>query len=118
MKIDGCSALITGGASGLGLACVRSLHEAGAFVVLLDLPGAPGDEIAAALGDRARFVAGDVTSAGNVQAGPIAAMDMASRFRWLTAKRSTVVQTSMVHPGLCKDPLTTLIRLHEQLVIC
>ena len=57
-------------------------------------------------------------SAGNLQAGPIAAMDMASRFRWLTAKRSTVVQTSVVHPGLCKDPLSTLIRLHEQLVMC
>ena len=57
-------------------------------------------------------------SAGNLQAGPIAAIDMASRFRWLTAKRSTVVQTSVVHPGLCKDPLATLIRLHEQLVMC
>ncbi len=57
-------------------------------------------------------------SAGNLQAGPIAALDMASRFRWLTAKRSTVVQTSAVHPGLCKDPLSTLIRLHEQLVMC
>lgn len=56
-------------------------------------------------------------SAGNLQAGPIAALDMASRFRWLTAKRSTVVQTSAVHPGLCKDPLSTLIRLHEQLVM-
>ena len=57
-------------------------------------------------------------SAGNLQAGPIAALDPASRFRWLTAKRSTVVQTSAVHPGLCKDPLTTLERLHEQLVLC
>ncbi|WP_104127375.1 3-hydroxyacyl-CoA dehydrogenase [Cryobacterium sp. Y57] len=64
---SGCSALITGGASGLGLACVRTLHEAGASVVLLDLPGAPGEEIAASLGERARFVAGDVTSAGDVQ---------------------------------------------------
>lgn len=56
-------------------------------------------------------------SVGNLQAGPIAALDPASRFRWLTAKRSTVVQTSAVHPGLCKDPLTTLKRLHEQLVL-
>ena len=56
-------------------------------------------------------------SAGNLQAGPIAALDPASRFRWLTAKRSTVVQTSAVHPGLCKDPTATLIRLHDQLVL-
>jgi hypothetical protein len=57
-------------------------------------------------------------SMGNLQAGPIAALDPASRFRWLTAKRSTVVQTSAVHPGLCKDPLETLIHLHDQLVLC
>jgi hypothetical protein len=56
-------------------------------------------------------------SKGNLQAGPIAALDAASRFRWLTAKRSTVVQTSAVHPGLCKDPGATLNRLHEQLVL-
>jgi len=56
-------------------------------------------------------------SAGKPGAGPIAALDMASRFRWLTAKRSTVVQSSAVHPGLCKDPASTLARLHQQLVI-
>ncbi len=57
-------------------------------------------------------------SSGKAEAGPIAALDLASRFRWLTAKRSTVVQTSAVHPGLCKDPAVTLQRLHEQLVTC
>jgi len=56
-------------------------------------------------------------SVGNKEAGPIAALDIASRFRWLTAKRSTVVQTSVVHPGLCKDAAETLERLHKQLVI-
>lgn len=53
---------------------------------------------------------------GDVEAGPIAALDMASRFRWLTAKRSTVVQSSNVHPGLCKESHSTLHHLHEQLV--
>lgn len=67
MRITGCSALVTGGASGLGLACVRMLHDAGASVVFVDLPGAPGHEISAALGHRAEFVAGDVTSAADVQ---------------------------------------------------
>ncbi len=56
--------------------------------------------------------------AGDASAGPIAALDIASRFRWLTAKRSTILQTSVVHPGLCKDPALTLVRLHEQLVLC
>ena len=51
------------------------------------------------------------------KAGPIASLDMPSRFRWLTAKRSTIVQTSAVHPGLCLEPADTLIKLHRQLVL-
>ena len=68
MRIDGCSALVTGAASGLGLVTAGSLAAAGAAVVLLDLPGSPGEQAAAALGGRARFVAGDVTREGDVQA--------------------------------------------------
>ena len=56
-------------------------------------------------------------SAGSAEGGPIAALDLASRFRWLTAKRSTVLQTSGVHPGFCKNADETLQRLHKQLVI-
>ena len=56
--------------------------------------------------------------AGDAAAGPIAALDIASRFRWLTAKRSTMLQTSVVHPGFCKDPVVTLNHLHQQLVSC
>jgi len=54
---------------------------------------------------------------GDKKGGPIAALDLPSRFRWLTATRSTVVQTSKVHPGLCHNPGTTLHKLHEQLVL-
>lgn len=50
-------------------------------------------------------------------ASPIAKLDNASRFRWLTATRSTVIQTSKAHPGLCIDPNLTLLKLHEQLVL-
>lgn len=57
-------------------------------------------------------------SEGKTTAGPIAKLDMASRFRWLTAKRSTILQTSGVHPGLCKDPAEAIKRLQEQLVDC
>lgn len=56
-------------------------------------------------------------SAGTKEGGPIAKLDNASRFRWLTATRSTVVQTSKVHPGFCEDALTTLNRLFEELVL-
>jgi len=56
-------------------------------------------------------------SMGNPDAGPIAGLDIASRFRWLTATRSTIVQTSKVHPGLCEDAAATLVKLHQQLVL-
>jgi hypothetical protein len=55
-------------------------------------------------------------AAGGRDGGPIGQMDMASRFRWLTATRSTVVQTSKVHPGFCADANETLERLFSQLV--
>ena len=51
------------------------------------------------------------------KAGPIALLDAPSRFRWLTATRSTVVQTSKVHPGFCYDLDETLDKLFEQLVL-
>lgn len=50
-------------------------------------------------------------------AGPIGKLDTASRFRWLTATRSTVLQTSKVHPGMTEDALATLNKLFEQLVM-
>ena len=83
MQIDGISALVTGGASGLGLATARRLVDKGAAsVVLLDLPSSPGEQAAADLGKAARFVAGDITDGAGVdaaldaaeEAGPIRAV--------------------------------------------
>ena len=54
---------------------------------------------------------------GDKAAGPIGKLDTASRFRWLTATRSTILQTSKVHPGFCTDAAETLNRLFEQLVV-
>jgi NAD(P)-dependent dehydrogenase (short-subunit alcohol dehydrogenase family) len=68
MKIAGSVALVTGGASGLGLATVRKLHDAGASVVILDLPRSNGTAIEKELGARATFAAGDVTSPDDVEA--------------------------------------------------
>jgi hypothetical protein len=53
---------------------------------------------------------------GGADAGPIGKLAQAERFRWLTAARSTMVQTSKVHPGLCDDPQEKLDKLFEQLV--
>jgi NAD(P)-dependent dehydrogenase (short-subunit alcohol dehydrogenase family) len=74
MELDGASAIVTGGASGLGRATARALIDGGASVVLVDLPGPRGDEAAAELGGRARFVAADVANEAEVQA----AIDVAS----------------------------------------
>ena len=53
---------------------------------------------------------------GAAEGGTIGKLPIAARFRWLTAARSTIVQTSPVHPGLCVNALETLIRLHAHLV--
>jgi len=54
---------------------------------------------------------------GDSEAGPIALLDMASRFRWLTATRSTIIQCSSVHVGLCENPRDALNRLYQELVL-
>ncbi|MCQ9636927.1 DUF3037 domain-containing protein [Chryseobacterium sp. WG23] len=53
---------------------------------------------------------------GNKEGGPIAMLDIPERFRWLTAVRSAVVQTSRPHPGKSKDLNTTFGKLFEELV--
>ena len=67
MKIDGEVAVVTGGASGLGLATVKALLGRGASVVILDLPSSDGEAIAQKLGDRVRFAAADVADADAVE---------------------------------------------------
>jgi len=56
------------------------------------------------------------TAGGGDDAGPIGRMDPAERFRWLVAPRSTVIQCSEVHEGLCDDPVATLEELLATLV--
>lgn len=61
--------LVTGGASGLGAATVRSVLRAGARAVIMDLPTSDGAAVAADLGERAHFVPADVRDEDQVQAG-------------------------------------------------
>lgn len=58
-----------------------------------------------------------VICAGDPAGGTISALPMAERFRWLTATRSTAVQTSGTHPGFCTDAAATLEKLFRQLVL-
>mgnify|MGYP003574941002 FL=1 len=53
---------------------------------------------------------------GEKDGGPIAQLEIPERFRWLTAVRSSVVQTSKPHPGKSKDLNTTFGKLFEELV--
>jgi len=66
MQISGSVALITGGASGLGLATARALGAAGAKVVILDMPSSPGASVASEFDGV--FAAGDVTDETTVTA--------------------------------------------------
>ncbi len=53
---------------------------------------------------------------GGPGAGPIGALPQRARFHWLVAPRSTIIQTSPVHSGLCDDPEEALERLFERMV--
>ena len=80
MKINGIAAIVTGGASGLGLATAEKLAAGGAKVTICDLPTSNGAEVAKRIGGR--FVAADVTDAAQMEAviaasaadGPLRAM--------------------------------------------
>jgi hypothetical protein len=54
---------------------------------------------------------------GGKEGGPIGAFDIPSRFRWLTAIRSSAIQTSRPHTGLCTDLEETAQRLFDELVL-
>jgi NAD(P)-dependent dehydrogenase (short-subunit alcohol dehydrogenase family) len=75
MRIEGASALVAGGASGLGAATARRLHADGATVTIADLNAEAGAALAAELGERAAFVACDVTDEAQVQAAVAAAAE-------------------------------------------
>ncbi|MFD7896913.1 SDR family NAD(P)-dependent oxidoreductase [Streptomyces sp. NPDC059743] len=76
IRIEGSSAVVTGGASGLGRVTAARLVELGAKVVLLDLPTSPGAQTAKELGERAVFVAGDVRTEQDAERAVAAAVEL------------------------------------------
>ncbi|HEX8747201.1 MAG TPA: DUF3037 domain-containing protein [Pyrinomonadaceae bacterium] len=54
---------------------------------------------------------------GGREAGPIGRLPRRARFDWLTAPRSTIIQTSPVHTGLCRDPQQALEQLLRRMVM-
>lgn len=90
---------------------LQALYELNPERLKAICPGCDVEELAAHLEAFARIAAGEPG------AGPIAQLDAAGRFRWLTAQRSTVLQPSKVHPGLCDDPIQMLERLFREMVL-
>ncbi|MDD9945287.1 MAG: 3-hydroxyacyl-CoA dehydrogenase [Myxococcales bacterium] len=103
MLIEGNSALVTGGASGLGEATARAIVERGGRVALVDMNADKGQALASELGDAAVFVQADVTSEEDIgaaiekaeQLGPLRAAVSCAGIAWATR---TVNKDGMAHP--------------------
>jgi len=54
---------------------------------------------------------------GEPSGGTIGKLELSDRFRWLTATRSTIIQSSKTHPGLCHDPKEELEAIFEKYVL-
>jgi hypothetical protein len=54
---------------------------------------------------------------GTPDSGLIGSQELASRFRWLTARRSTIIQASEIHPGYCQQPTAALNKIFEEMVL-
>jgi NAD(P)-dependent dehydrogenase (short-subunit alcohol dehydrogenase family) len=77
MDVEGNSVLVTGGASGLGLATAKRMLGAGASVVIADLPTSDGEQVANDAGDAMKFAPTDITDADQVSAAIETAQGMA-----------------------------------------
>ncbi len=90
---------------------IRMLYRLQNEKILMLKSDADMDEI------KKNLVAFCMVSEGNREGGPIACLDDAERFRWLTAVRSATIQTSRPHPGITEDLEATVNQLFSQLVI-
>jgi hypothetical protein len=59
----------------------------------------------------------EAVCAGDASAGPVAAMGLRERFHWVVSARSTMLQISPVHSGVCTSPERVLARLFKQLCL-
>ncbi len=65
---------------------------------------------------RSHLAAFAAICAGGASAGPIGKLPQRERFHWLTAPRSTMIQTSPMHTGRCADPAAAIERLLDTMV--
>jgi 3-hydroxyacyl-CoA dehydrogenase / 3-hydroxy-2-methylbutyryl-CoA dehydrogenase len=81
VQIEGNAAIVVGGASGLGEATVRALHDRGAHVTVADVNAEKGEALTSALRERASFVQCDVTDEEQVEAAVAQAAQSAAGLR-------------------------------------
>jgi NAD(P)-dependent dehydrogenase (short-subunit alcohol dehydrogenase family) len=113
VDINGSVALVTGGASGLGLATTEKLLDAGASVVILDLPTSAGAAVAEKLGDRVRFAAGDVTDEASVAAALDAAGELGTlRVAVNCAGTGNAIKTVGKHGAFPLPEFTRIININ------
>ncbi|WP_322513416.1 DUF3037 domain-containing protein [Chloroflexus sp.] len=66
---------------------------------------------------REQLAAFELVCAGGAAAGPIGELPIYERFRWLTATRSTIIQPSAVHCGLCEQAAAMLAHIFAEMVL-
>ncbi len=70
------------------------------------------------VGDLLEYLkAWELICEGVPSGGAIGKLELADRFRWLTATRSTIIQSSKTHPGLCEDPEKELQDIFKKMVL-
>ena len=112
MQLDGAGAIVAGGASGLGEATVRALHERGARVAIADVNAEKGAELAKELGERASFVHCDVTKEDEVAAAVEQAADGNLRVSVCCAGVGWAERTASKRGPHQLQPFETAIRIN------
>ncbi len=109
MQLSGNTFLVSGGASGLGAACVRMLASAGANVVIADLNRTAGEALAAELGAGVRFVVTDVTDEASVEAAASTAVQSFGALHG-SIQCAGIVLAEKVHGKTGPNPLAGFIK--------
>ena len=107
---EGAAVLVTGGASGLGLGVARALAKRGAQVVVLDLPASAGVDVARELGDRACFVACDITDPAQVEDALDASVAHAGRLDCLVSCAGVMQSQRVMRRNGALHPIDTFTR--------
>jgi NAD(P)-dependent dehydrogenase (short-subunit alcohol dehydrogenase family) len=109
MQLPGNAYLVSGGASGLGAACVRMLVQSGANTVIADLDQAKGERLTAELGPMVRFARTDVTDDASVQAAVELAMQTFGGLHG-SIQCAGIALAEKVHGKTGPNPLATFVK--------